>query len=53
MEEDHSNLKDQNLFKANSKPGKGNNESSPNLFLYQLTVTTMGSPLEVQPLPQL
>ncbi len=29
MEEDHSNLKDQNLFKANSKPGKGNNESSP------------------------
>lgn len=29
MEEDHSNLKDQNLFYANSKPGKGNNESSP------------------------
>ena len=29
MEEDHSNLKDQNLFKANSKLGRGNNESSP------------------------
>jgi cobalt-precorrin-5B (C1)-methyltransferase len=29
MEEDHSNLKDQNLFKANSKPGRGNHESSP------------------------
>ena len=29
MEEDHSNLKDQNLSYANSKPGRENNKSSP------------------------